>query len=74
MEQNNAGDIITPLADGNVEFTRALGLAFDGSGFGLGARAQRFAMLIENGVVKTLNVEMPGQFSVSSCETMLQVI
>lgn len=74
LEQNDATHAIIPLADGNADFTTALGLTFDGSGFGLGTRAQRFAMLIELGTVKTLNVEMPGQFSVSSCEAMLQIV
>lgn len=62
---------IDMLADGNGEFTRALGLTLDGRGFGLGERSQRFSAIIENGVVRTLNVEEPGAFSVSSAEHML---
>jgi len=59
------------LADGNCEFAEAVGLTMDGSGFGLGKRGQRYSMVIENGVVKELNVEAPGDFSVSSAEHML---
>lgn len=65
-----SGDI-TMLADGNCEFAEAIGLIMDGSGFGLGKRAQRYSMIVENGVVKELNVEAPGDFSVSSAEHML---
>ena len=62
---------ITMLADGNGEFAEALGLTMDGSGFGLGKRGQRFSMIVEDGVVKELNVEQPGDFSVSSAEHLL---
>ena len=64
-------DDITMLADGNAEFAEAVGLTMDGSGFGLGKRGQRFSMVVEDGVVKELNVEAPGDFSVSSAEHML---
>ena len=59
------------LADGNGEFTRALGLEFDASKFGMGKRSQRYSMVVDNGVVKALNVEEPGAFEVSSAEYML---
>ena len=62
---------ITMLADGNAEFAEAVGLTMDGSGFGLGKRGQRYSMLVEDGVVKQLNVEEPGDFSVSSADHML---
>jgi glutaredoxin/glutathione-dependent peroxiredoxin len=62
---------VTMLADGNGEFAEAVGLTMDGSGFGLGKRGQRYSMLIEDGVVKQLNVEQPGDFSVSSAEHLL---
>src|SRR5690349_21473460 len=62
---------ITMLADGNGAFAEALGLTMDGSGFGLGKRGQRFSMIVEDGIVKELNVEQPGDFSVSSAEHML---
>ena len=60
------------LADGNGDFAEAVGLTMDGSGFGMGKRGQRYSMLIEDGVVKQLNVEAPGDFSVSSAEHMLE--
>lgn len=69
--ENNAGDI-TMLADGNGQFAQALGLDMDASGFGMGRRGQRFSMLVEDGVVRALNVEKPGDFSVSSAEYLLE--
>ncbi len=62
---------ITMLADGNGEFAEAVGLTMDGSGFGLGKRGQRYSMIVEDGVVKELNVEAPGDFSVSSADYLL---
>lgn len=59
------------LADGNAEYTRALGLDFDASGFGMGTRGQRFALVIDDGVVKQVNVEEKGEFKVSSAEHLL---
>jgi peroxiredoxin len=56
------------LADGNGDYTKALGLDFDASGFGMGLRGQRFALLVDNGVVKQVNVEAKGEFKVSSAE------
>jgi peroxiredoxin len=67
----DVGDKIVMAADGNGEFTRALGLELDATGFGMGKRGQRFAMITENGVVKALNVEGPGEFKVSSAEYVL---
>jgi peroxiredoxin len=67
-------DGITMLADGNGSFTKALGLEMDGSGYGLGQRSQRFALYAENGVVKSLAVEKPGVFEVSTAEAMLKVV
>ena len=64
-------DDITMLADGNGDFAEAVGLTMDGSGFGLGKRGQRYSMVVEDGVVTQLNVEAPGDFSVSSAEHML---
>lgn len=70
--QSSAGaDGVTMLADGNGDFAEAVGLTMDGSGFGMGKRGQRYSMIIEDGVVKSLNVEQPGDFSVSSAEHML---
>lgn len=62
------------LADGNGGFTRALGLEMDGSAYGLGMRSRRFALYAENGVVKQLHVESPGELRVSTAEAMLAVI
>ena len=65
------GDKVTLLADGNGDFVEALGLAMDGSRFGMGKRGQRFSMLVKDGKVAELNVEDPGAFSVSSAEHLL---
>jgi glutaredoxin/glutathione-dependent peroxiredoxin len=62
------------LADGNGDFTRAVGLELDGSGYGLGKRSQRYAMVVQDGVVKALNVEKPGSFEVSSAEAILKAL
>lgn len=62
---------ITMLADGNGEFAAAVGLAMDGSKFGMGTRSQRYSMLVEDGVVTRLNVEQPGEFRVSSGDYLL---
>ena len=66
-----AGDAIVMAADGNGDFTRALGLELDARGFGMGMRGQRFALVIENGVVRQVHVEAPGEFKVSSAEHVL---
>jgi peroxiredoxin len=71
-EQQGAGDKVAMLADGNGDFTRALGLEMDASRFGMGKRSQRFSMVVEDGVVKALNVEEPGAFSVSSADYVLK--
>ena len=63
------------LADGNADFVKAVGLEMDGSGFGLGTRSQRYAMLVEDGVVRVLNVEdSPSKTEVSGAEALLKVI
>ena len=67
----NVGDKVVMAADGNGEFTRALGLTLDATGFGMGLRGQRFALVAENGVVKQVNVEAPGEFKVSAAEYVL---
>jgi len=71
-EQQGAGDKVMMLADGNGDFTRAVGLEMDGSRFGMGPRSQRYAMIVDNGVVKALNVEEGGAFSVSSAEHVMK--
>ena len=62
------------LADGNGAFTKALGLEMDGTAFGLGMRGKRFALYADDGVVKALNLEAPGEFKVSDAASMLAVI
>lgn len=62
---------IDMLADGNGEFARALGLELDATGFGMGHRSQRFALVADDGVVTHLMVEAPGEFRVSSAESVL---
>lgn len=70
-EDQAVGDDIVMLADGNGDFTKALGLEMDGSKFGMGLRSQRYSMIVKNGVVETLNVEAGGEFKVSSADYML---
>lgn len=62
---------VTMLADGNGDFAQALGLTMDGSKFGMGTRSQRYAMIVNDGVVESLHVEEPGEFKVSSAEHLL---
>ena len=62
------------LADGNGTFSKSLGLEMDGTPFGLGMRGKRFALYAEDGVVKKINVEAPGEFKVSDASTMLAAI
>ena len=62
---------ITMLADGNGAFAEAVGLTMDGSKFGMGKRSQRYSMLVEDGVVRQLNVEGPGEFKVSTADHLL---
>jgi glutaredoxin/glutathione-dependent peroxiredoxin len=62
------------LADGNADFTKAMGLEMDASGYGMGTRSKRYAMVVEDGVIKKLNVEQPGAFEVSSAEAMMKAL
>ena len=73
-KDQNVGDNVLMLADGNADFTKAVGLEMDGSGFGMGLRSKRYAMVVENGVVKHLAVENPGQFEVSSAEAVMKAL
>jgi glutaredoxin/glutathione-dependent peroxiredoxin len=73
-KEHNCDRDIVMLGDGSSEFTRAVGLELDRVKEGMGMRSQRYSMLVDNGVVKALHVEEPGQFSVSSAEAMLQVL
>ena len=70
-DQKSAGKV-RMMGDGSANYTKALGLEFDLSARGLGLRCQRFSMLVDNGVVKALNVEAPGKYEVSDAETMLK--
>ena len=67
-----AGGKIRFMADGSAEYTRKLGLELDLNARGMGMRCQRFSMLVDDGVVKTLNVEAPGKFEVSGGDTMVK--
>lgn len=67
-------DGLVMLADGNGAFMQALGLEMDATRFGMGLRGKRFALYAEDGVVRKLNIEAPGEFKVSSAETMLAEI
>ena len=71
-KDQHAGGKVHMLADGSADFTKALGLELDLNARGMGLRCQRFSMLVEDGVVKTLNIEAPGKFEVSDAETMLK--
>lgn len=66
-----ANGVVRMMADGNAAFCKALGLDADFTKFGMGTRSQRYSMLVEDGVVKQLNIEEGGKFEVSSAETML---
>lgn len=70
-KSQQVGDKILMLGDGNAEFTKAMGLEFDGSGMGLGIRSQRYAAVVEDGVVTRIDVEEGGGVNVSSCEAVL---
>ena len=73
-QQQNCGDKVEMLADGSGDFTRALGLELDASKNGMGQRSKRYSMIVEDGVVKQLNLEQPGAFEVSSADYMLSRI
>jgi len=69
-----SGGKVRMMADGSAEFTKKVGLELDLTARGMGLRSQRYSMLVEDGVVKALNVEAPGQFDVSSAEKMLALL
>ncbi len=73
-KDRGAGDAVTMIADGNGDFSKALGLDFDGSGIGFGIRSQRYAAIVEDGVVTKLAVEEPMKFEVSSAEAILAAL
>ncbi len=67
-------DNITMLADGSAEFTKAVGIELDLNNRGMGLRSDRYAMIVENGVVTTLNKEAPGAFEVSDADTIIELL
>jgi len=71
-EAEGVGDDVLMLADGNGDFTKAVGLELDASGFGMGARSQRYSMLVKDGQVTQLNVEEGGEYRVSSGDYLLE--
>jgi peroxiredoxin len=73
-KDQNVPEGLMMLADGNGDFTRALGLEMDATKYGMGVRGKRFALYAEDGVVKQLAIEAPGEFKVSSAEAMLAAI
>lgn len=73
-QNQGTGDKVTMLADGNGEFAKAVGLDFDGSGIGFGLRSQRYAMIVNDGVVDVLNVEAPMKFEVSDANSILEAL
>ena len=71
-KDQKVGDKILMLSDGNADFAHAMGLTLDASRNGLGTRSQRYAMVVENGVIKDLFVEKPGAFEASTAENVLK--
>ena len=72
-DQKSDGKVVM-LADGNGEFTKAVGLEMDARGYGMGIRSQRYALVAKDGVVTVLNIEAPGAFEVSSGDAILQAL
>jgi peroxiredoxin len=70
----NAGEKVLMLADGNADFAKATGLTMDGTGYGMGLRTSRWAMVLDDGKVQTLNIEAPGAFEVSSAEAVMKAL
>jgi peroxiredoxin len=73
-KDQDVGDTVLMLADGSAAFTRQLGLELDLSARGLGVRSQRYAMVVDDGKVTTLNIEPPGGFEVSKAETVIEAL
>ncbi|WP_315760057.1 peroxiredoxin [Sphingomonas sp. Y38-1Y] len=70
--KSNDASAVTMLADGNGDFAKAAGLEMDGSAYGMGTRSQRYAMIVNDGVVEQIHVEQPGEFSVSSADHLIE--
>lgn len=73
-KDRGVGDDVMMLADGNGEYARALGLEMDGTGFGMGMRGQRFAVVVDDGIAAHVAVEAPGQFEVSKADAILDAL
>ena len=73
-KDRGVGDSVLMLADGNADYVRALGLEMDATGFGMGIRGKRFAIVVENGTATHVAVESPGQFEVSKVEAVLAAL
>ena len=73
-KDRGVGEKVTMLADGNGEYSRALGLELDATGFGMGMRGQRFAIVVDDGVATHVAIEAPGQFEVSKAEAILALL
>ena len=73
-KDRGVGDDVVMLADGNGDYAKALGLEMDGSGFGMGTRGQRFAIVVDDGVATHVAVEAPGEFEVSKAESILAAL
>src|ERR1051326_5841954 len=71
-KEHGADGKVVMLGDGSCEFTKAMGLTVDRIGAGMGIRSQRYSMIVDDGVIKELNVEPSGEYGVSSAEAMLQ--
>lgn len=72
-QAQNAEELLM-LADGNAEFTKAIGLELDATGFGMGVRAQRFGMIVEDGTVTQLAIEAPGEIKASTAEAIMELL
>lgn len=70
-KDQQVGSDVVMLADGNGVFTKSIGMEMDASGFGMGSRSKRYSMIVQDGVVKQLNVEAAGEFKVSAADYML---
>ena len=73
-KDRGVGDDVVMLADGNGDYAKALGLELDASGFGMGTRGQRFAIIVDDGVATHVAIEAPGKFEVSKAEAILQAL
>ncbi|MEO1204040.1 MAG: peroxiredoxin [Pseudomonadota bacterium] len=73
-KDRNVGDKVVMLADGNGDYAKALGLEMDATGFGMGLRGQRFAIVVDDGVATHVAVEGPGEFEVSKAESVLAAL